>query len=294
MFENKLTGYRGVSWERGDVCFEGRHRGMWLFCVVTGSQQLTIWTSSGETSKSVPDVLFFLFDIGVGTFFITAESLFDYQFWVISNWHSTVRLCERIAFGVIPKPSRRVAGAVFLMLDHSGHSVSCRPARTVLSISELQKRNPYGFQTWPNLELETHYRQSHSRQSFAFVRGSWELCKTIGRTPGKGSVAQPTQGSPGSEDVPVRAKVQEHEVTALLSSGSAWCSSGFFDGGTTWPPSPPCDGWQCQKGARPQSSQTPVDAGWTLGRKAHELANSPCSFISRIYLSWKVVTQIGS
>lgn len=170
----------GVSWERGDVCFEGRHRGMWLFCVVTGSQQLTIWTSNGETSKSVPDVLFFLLDVGVGTFFITAESLFDYQFWVISNWHSTVRLCERIAFGVIPKPSRRVAGAVFLMLDHSGHSVSCRPARTVLSISELQKRNPYGFQTWPNLELETHYRQSHSRQSFAFVRGSWELCKMIG------------------------------------------------------------------------------------------------------------------
>lgn len=137
-------GYRGVSWDRGDVCFEVRHGGMWLFCVVSGSQELTIWTSNGETSKSVPDVLF-LFEVGVWTFLITAESLLDYQFWVIFKWYFTVRLCERIAFGVIPKPSRRVAGAVFLMLDHSGHSVSCRPARTCWALASCRKGIPTVF-----------------------------------------------------------------------------------------------------------------------------------------------------
>lgn len=94
-----------------------------------------------ENIKSVPDALFLLFEVGVWTFLITAECLFDYQFRVISNWHSTVRLCERIAFGVIPKPSGRVAGAVLLMLDHSGHSVCCRhgdrPAESHLEDPEL-------------------------------------------------------------------------------------------------------------------------------------------------------------
>lgn len=50
-------------------------------------------------------------------------------------------LCKTIAIRVIAKPSWRVARAVFLMLDHRGHFVSCCPVTTVLSVSELQKES---------------------------------------------------------------------------------------------------------------------------------------------------------
>lgn len=261
------------------------------FCVVSGSQQLTIWTSNGETSKSVPDVLF-LFEVGVWTFLITAESLLDYQFWVIFKWYFTVRLCERIAFGVIPKPSRRVAGAVFLMLDHSGHSVSCRPARTCWALASCRKGIPTVF------KLDQIWNWKHTVTSHIQGRAPllWEKvgnCVKRSGTPGESICSSANSGLTRQWGCPypgqgagTRSHLQRFWVQAQPDAAPVWWRNNLT--------SPPCEGWQCQKGPRRQSSQTPVDAGWTLERKAHELAKSPCSFVSRIYLSWKVVTQRGS